>query len=689
MDKNSNDARGSGNSRGGGKPSFTDKVKYWFDNIMTKGMVAKIGLLIGFTVICVFLAGFIISLVFRQKDVGGSVWDSFLHVLDAGTIAGDQGGISFLLVMLILTVFGLLFMGTLIGLLNNGIEAKMERLAQGKSRVLEQGHTVVLGYNDVTVSLLSELMEANSNQRLVPVVVMDSMETVEMESEVRNRLVVDKHTKLIFRTGEIYNFDDLDICNLRECKSIIINAENDFDTIKAILACKGKLDQIAEEEENPRKVYITAVIRDEKNEIEAKLAGGDRLKLIVYSRIMAKIMAGAGRQPGLSYVYSELFSYEDNEIYCEHIKPENSLTDSVKMYDINHYVENAVILGGIPKVPLSEISGSAANSIDEDIKCYSFPVFPETMEFKDFDKFFILEEDDGSMKLLPSSKSGHVIKEEQINMDSVLEIEPVKIMIIGVSPMLKQVLYELDGYYNDLNVRAEVILSHDECIDINNYYLKGQEKFNALDITIIDNVDIYRLEVLERVLDDTVTNIMLLTEDKGMSSKEDERILMQLIYLRDIRERNGYEFNICCEMNLESNTQLAKLTGQSDFVVGSNLTAMIMTQISECTELYEFFDELLRTEGSEIYMRKAKTYLNFTDQTIKTDFYTMAEAAARRHEILIGIQKLKNRDPECRRCEYEVPVLNPVRWETGNGTEMQLVEFELLPDDLLVVLAEN
>ncbi len=672
-------------------PTLRERFNYRFDNIMTKGMVAKVGLLLGFTLICIIIFGIIIFLVFRQMGIRGSVWQSFLHVIDPGTIAGDQGGFLYTLIMFILTIFGLLFTGTLIGILNNGMEQRMESLAKGKSHVLEKGHTVVLGYNDVTLSILDELMEANSNHKRIPVVVMDQVRAVDMEYDVRNRLGSDRHTKFIFRTGVIYNYNDLDICSLQDCKSVIINATEDFDTVKAILACKGKLDELEERKVLTRDVYITAVIRHEEFEQEARLAGGWRLKLIVYPRIMAKIIAGAGRQPGLSYVYTELFNYDGNEVYCDYIKPRYGLTEDVNIYDINQYMEDTIIIGGIPHTyrTSSRDIRELEYETDQSEKVYTFPAFPPSMQFKAFDKFLILEEDDEDIKILPPDMASHRIRTEHIRKTTMEDTSPVKIVILGISPMLKQILYELNGYYAGMNKVVKVVLADNAPIEPVVYELKPYIEYPALQMRCKGEVDVYSYEELERILDASVTSIMLLTEDMENPVKEDESVLMQLLYLREIRRRHGYDFNITCEMNLDSNRELAELTGHSDFVVGSNVTALIMTQISEYHELYDFFEEILSNNGSEIYMRKAMAYLNFTEDVLRTDFYTMTKAAAMHGEVLIGLQKLKADPGEGRRLEYEEPVLNPPKWTVGSDGKKQLLEYALKPEDLLVVISSH
>ena len=57
--------------------------------------------------------------------------------------------------------------------------------------------------------------------------------------------------------------------------------------------------------------------------------------------------------------------------------------------------------------------------------------------------------------------------------------------------------------------------------------------------------------------------------------------------------------------------------------------------------------------------------------------------------VLIGIQQLVNRNPKSTRHEYNEPVLNPAKWTGDNRGGKKLMEYELLPDDLLVVIASN
>ena len=71
-------------------------------------------------------------------------------------------------------------------------------------------------------------------------------------------------------------------------------------------------------------------------------------------------------------------------------------------------------------------------------------------------------------------------------------------------------------------------------------------------------------------------------------------------------------------------------------MVSSNITSLIVTQICQSRELKLIFEELLRENGSEIYVRPAGNYVKLG---VKTDIYTACEAAARQREVMIGYRR--------------------------------------------------
>ncbi|MGZ9226680.1 MAG: CASTOR/POLLUX-related putative ion channel, partial [Anaerolineales bacterium] len=135
------------------KPTFTQRLRYQFDNLMSRGTPALIGMLFVLSLLVVLVAGAILSITgFVQEgetgrlSFGEAAWESLMRTLDSGTMGGDTGT-GFRVVMLLVTLGGIFVVSALIGVLNNGIEEQMDRLRKGRSQVLESNHTLVLGWS--------------------------------------------------------------------------------------------------------------------------------------------------------------------------------------------------------------------------------------------------------------------------------------------------------------------------------------------------------------------------------------------------------------------------------------------------------------------------------------------------------------------------------------------------------------
>lgn len=316
------------------KPGLGERFKYRFDNLMSKGMLGKIFLLGLLSIVFIFII-FVLTRIFERTpmDPGKQLWVTLMRTFDPGNLNGDEEVYSkvFVFFMLLATLYGIFFLATFIGIINNGLENYMDMLNQGKSHVLESNHTVLLGFNEIAFNILEQLFLANLSEPKKTVVILSSdHDPQELEDTIHNRFRLglqdgtpqrkyQKHTRVICRKGEIYAENDLAMCSLERCHSVIINANSDFYTIKAIMACRKYLENVAagSEQNQPRRPgpHITAVIHQKKNINAAYIAGGDFLEVICYEEFMSRIMANSARQPGLSQVFNMLFNYQDSEIY--------------------------------------------------------------------------------------------------------------------------------------------------------------------------------------------------------------------------------------------------------------------------------------------------------------------------------------------------------------------------------------
>src|SRR4051812_3066347 len=170
---------------------FRQRVRYRFDNWMSRGVGAQILLLALITAVLVAITAIAITVLGVApetegvKDSFGMLsWKALMHALDPGTLAGDTAGWTLLIVLLFITIGGLFVLSALIGILNQGFGAMIESWRRGKSRVIETGHTVILGWGPKVFTLLRELAIANANQRKACVVILADRDKVEMDHEV-------------------------------------------------------------------------------------------------------------------------------------------------------------------------------------------------------------------------------------------------------------------------------------------------------------------------------------------------------------------------------------------------------------------------------------------------------------------------------------------------------------------------
>jgi len=228
-----------------GQVRWSDRVRYAVDNTFSRGTAALIVWLAGLSLIVVLLAALLLSLTGAAQEGEGrlslveAAWRGLMRALDAGTMGGDTGW-GFRLIMLAVTLGGVFVISTLIGILTSGVEGKLEELRKGRSRVIESGHTVILGWNEQVFTIISELAIANENQRRPCIVILGDHDKVDMQDQVRQKVGDTGRTRVVCRTGSPIETAELSIALLNTARSIIVlspdSEDADCEVIKIILA---------------------------------------------------------------------------------------------------------------------------------------------------------------------------------------------------------------------------------------------------------------------------------------------------------------------------------------------------------------------------------------------------------------------------------------------------------------------
>lgn len=616
------------------KKGWKERMKYRFDNLMSKGTVVLVGMLFAITLIVVLIAGILSTVTGNGMGLGNNIWMSLQHAIDAGTLAGDDtANILYIVLMALVTVCGIFITSILIGIITTGFEEKLTALRKGRSCVVENGHTVILGFNDHIYTLISELIIANENQAEGCIVIIGDEDKEEMDQRIAEQISDFKNTRIICRAGTITEYHSLKMASLETCRSVIINETDDFLVIKSILAI---VNYLKSEEAFDCDMHISAMIDDELNYEAALIAGEGKAELIYTQDAIARIIAHTCRQPGLSNVLIELFDYDGDELYFEKYEE----LEGKRFGEILNYFDKAVIFG------LKRENQILLNPSKDLI-------------LKKDDLYIVLEDDDGVAKPVISERE---VDTAVIAGGSGIKIEkPETILILGMNAKLPKILEEMNHYVvKDTKI---VLAMETECQE-----LKQPNQYPNMGLQI-EICDIDDRRSLDRLITDDINHVLILSDLECEIDLSDAKTLLKLIHLRDIAKKKNQHFNITSEMLSVENQRLAKVTKVNDFVVGTNIINLILTQISENRDLTSIFTDLLDEEGSEIYMKKISKYVE-VEQAV--DFRTITESACKLGEIAIGYKKVREDG------SFEI-VTNPDKRE----------KVQYGPEDYLIVLAED
>lgn len=580
------------------KSSLYKRISYWIDCMLSKGPIAMSLLLFAITGVIVGLIGIIAYFVSDDGGILYQLWRSLMYTLDAGNLAGvPTENIIYLILMFLATLCGLFLTSVLIGIVATGVEEKLSNLRKGTSVVLEDNHTVIIGFDNNVYDILKELIEANSNKKRSCVVILGEQAKDEMEEKITSHITGFKTTKIICRSGNLHESYSLELCSIESSKSVIINVNDDAETVKVILALATYIKD--KELYNKDLRFVSSMQSKQYIEV-ANIAGEGRTAIIFAKDAIARIIANTCRQHGLSQVLTELFNFDGNELYFEKI-PElkgKTFKDAIMSFS------NAIAVG------LFSNGTVTLNPLMNTI-------------IKEEDQIVLFEQDDGFYEY-------HNAKKGNINLicngSSGVAKASNHLLVLGSNDKLPIILEEYAKY---VQPKTHVIIVDDDF---------AEEKLSQYDNLLITvcKEEVTR-ELLCKYINNNTTNILLLNDDSQEPELSDCQTLIRLILLRDIAEKSALHISITTEMRSIDNQRLASQARVDDFVIGSNFVSLMMAQISENPMLLPLFNDLLDEEGSELYMKPVADYVNVG---VPVDSYTLSESAALKGEIYVGYRHI-------------------------------------------------
>ena len=598
--------------------TWRDRLRYRFENTLSKGpaaMIAWLAIASGamVTLVAILLAAFGIHAGSDPDSPaigfieGG--WISLMRTLDAGNLAGDESW-PLRILMLLVTIFGIFVVSILIGTITSGLEARLDEMRKGRSRVLETNHTLILGFSNKVFSIIGELLIANANQKKPAIVILADRDKVEMDDAIRAKFPNTKNTRVICRSGNPIDLDDLMLAMPNAARSIIVLAPEvespDIYVIKTVLALTNHPQRRTEP------YHIVAEIEDEKNLEAATLVGGDEAIYVPSDDLIARVTAQTCRQSGLSVVYTELLDFDGAEIYFADVP---KLTGKTYREALMRF-EHSAAIGLLRKTGEVLINP------------------PMDTQFGEGDQVIAISEDDDTVVV--SAHASPAFEASLIQLSEPAARKAERTLILGWNKKGEAIIRELEAYV----VEGSEIVVVCESDDVRAQLLTLSQSLSKQRLRFAKGTLSTR-STLEALKPETFDHLIVLGDSSLPIQQADANTLITLLHLRKIADARGVKLSIVSEMQDIRNRALAQVARADDFIVSDKLVSLMLSQLSENKKLDSVFKQLFSAVGSEICIRPASDYVKIG---MPMSFYTVMEAAARKNETAIGYRRLKQAD---------------------------------------------
>ena len=544
--------------------SLKERFTYWFDNRMARGSLGLIRALVAASILlAVIVAGLIVLLRLNGDGDAASVfWDSIATIINAWMPYYDDGEIGYLILMTVVAIAGVLFTSVLIGIVTSTIEEKITDLRRGNSRVLERGHIVVLGFCLGEYTLLRQLVLAAGDDPAC-IVVADDLDREEMEQAVRDNVPHPKNVRIVCRTADITDPADLEKCSVETCRTVVVSPTDDVRTVKALLAVAVLAD------EKGAAVRTNAILSRPEHRLPPTVAAQHHITALQTNDTLAKMIAHACTQTGLSETFREVFNFDGNEFF---------LTDLPQLAGLT-FAEAAARIDRAVPVGIFRDGGILLNP-------------PPALRFEDGDRLLVFAEESDSAVLTAAAPDAPAPAPGGVSGDA-----PTDAVIIGWNETLPIILRELPE-----NVR-QVFLAGARGPETARDAAKKAAEARGLRLKRCKQ-DLKTEEGLLEIAR-LAEHIVVLNDLEKEEDDADMESIFLLLNLRDIRARYGLRFNITAEMRAERNQNLVAGGDRTDFVVASSMSSLCLAQLAESPELLGVFRELLSNEGCELFLKSA------------------------------------------------------------------------------------
>lgn len=648
--------------------TFRQKCRYKFDNFMSRG-----GQSIFISLVVVFVVLLLMISLLRgisywllpadafqyhpeeEMSFFRHVYIIFLQMTDPGNMFQDTFSSPWYKISAVLAgLTGVVMLSALIAFITTALDRLLNDLRKGHSKVIEEDHTLILGWNEQRViEILRELLMANESEDDPSVVILSDADKEDMDDFLSVHMPDTQNTRVVTRSGAVSSLINLNIVSVDTCKSVILLAScHDSESDRAKAASDAKVIKtllaISASQPPEKELNIVAEIFDPRNR---QIAQDIREVAIVDTKdILAKILVQTSRSVGLSVVYAEVLSFDGCELYFHHDD-----WGDITFGDLCMRFPDGVPMG------LRRSSGALLLNPPVDTK-----LAPD-------DDILILAEDDSTIEF----RAEPVAESTDMPLaGGKVEQRVERELILGWTTKTRIILQEYADYV--LDGSAVDIMLPNPPEEVREEVRALQEELTTMRIGLIDK-DPLKADDLLSVEPFRYDNIIILSQtgEDGDTERADSETIVILLLLRKIfadHPEESASTKLITEVLDSVNQDLVSHAGVHDFIISNRYVSMLLAQISESGDIKKVYDDLFEESGSEIYVKPAHLY--FESFPADVTFTDMMRIAQKRGEVCLGVKiKAKERDKD---ANFGVKLIPEKK-----------TRYTLGPNDMLVVLSED
>ena len=368
---------------------------------------------------------------------------------------------------------------------------------------------------------------------------------------------------------------------------------------------------------------VCEINSDRDRNLAENISNGDVKALNEVSVLSRMIAQLALSRNGLSVVYSDMVGFDGNEFYF--YQPDGGWGGELNFGESLNRFNSSTPMG---------IHNSNGEIILNP---------PKETPVNDDDELIVFAEDDSTIFYF-----NEPVFQPKVNKipSSVVKPRSHRIALLNWTTKTGIILEKLCSYLPEGSELCTYVSDKLPEMDILKNSLS--ESYPHINISIKE-VDLNDLEKLDELEPQEFDSILILSPGGTTIEEMDAYVISLLIRIRQILISKSKKWpKLITEVMDSDNIDIILNSGVEDFMVSNQFVSQIMAQVSEEPLALDVYDDLFQAEGSELYIKPASFYFDFSEkESLTMPYGECVQAAQLRNEVILGLQihtDQKNRD---------------------------------------------